>query len=319
MWGGRFSQTTAHSMEAYSESISYDSRLYRYDIEGSIAHAKMLAKGGILSSEELDKITTGLKEIEEEIQNGTFVFKQELEDIHMNIEKALIERIGDAGARLHSGRSRNDQIAVDFKMYLLDNVDMISTLLDDVRCAFVRLARTNLGAVMPGYTHLQRAQPVLVSHHLLAYYEMFSRDKERLQDCRKRINISPLGCAAMAGSGLPIDRNMTAEELGFAGVTANSMDTSADRDYAIEFLSVCTMIHLHLSRLAEELVLWSSSEFSFVHLPDRFCTGSSIMPQKKNPDIVELMRGKTGRRKIKSRSLTLPIPLSPGSPFLPNF
>ncbi len=295
MWGGRFSETTAASMEAYSESVSYDYRLYKYDIAGSKAHAAMLAANGILTKEELEQITAGLSAIEKEIDAGTFVFRQELEDVHMNIEKALIERIGPAGARLHSGRSRNDQVAVDFKMYLRDQCDAIIALLNDVRRAFVTLARTNLGAVMPGYTHLQRAQPVLLSHHMLAYYEMFSRDRERVEDCRKRLNLSPLGCAAMAGSGLPIDRQQTAQALGFAGLTANSMDTSGDRDYAIEFLSVCTMIHLHLSRLSEELVLWSTQEFDFVLLPDRFCTGSSIMPQKKNPDIVELMRGKTGR------------------------
>ncbi len=295
MWGGRFRETTAPSMEAYSESVSYDARLYKYDIAGSKAHAEMLAAGGILSEQELKDIVAGLSAIEAEIEAGTFRFRRELEDVHMNIEKALIERIGPAGARLHSGRSRNDQVAVDFKMYLRDQCDLIGELLDGVRRAFVRLARKNIGMMMPGYTHLQRAQPVLVSHHLLAYYEMFSRDRGRMADCRRRLNLSPLGCAAMAGTGLPIDRAMTAAALGFDGWTANSMDTSGDRDYALEFLSVCTMIHLHLSRLAEELVLWSTSEFDFVNLPDRFCTGSSIMPQKKNPDIVELMRGKTGR------------------------
>ncbi len=295
MWGGRFSETTAASMEAYSESVSYDFRLYKYDIAGSKAHATMLAANGILEQNELQQIIDGLDAIEREIDAGEFPFSQELEDVHMNIEKALIDRIGPAGARLHSGRSRNDQVAVDFKMYLRDQCDNIITLLNHVRQAFVTLAHNNMGAIMPGYTHLQRAQPVLVSHHMLAYYEMFTRDRERMEDCRKRLNLSPLGCAAMAGSGLPIDRNQTAKTLGFSGLTANSMDTSGDRDYAIEFLSTCTMIHLHLSRLSEELVLWSTQEFDFVRLPDRFCTGSSIMPQKKNPDIVELMRGKTGR------------------------
>ncbi len=295
MWGGRFSETTAASMEAYSESVSYDYRLYKYDIAGSKAHATMLAANGILKEDELQQIVAALDAIEQEIDAGEFTFSQELEDVHMNIEKALIDRIGPAGARLHSGRSRNDQVAVDFKMYLRDQCDAIITLLDNVRCAFTSLAEKNMGAVMPGYTHLQRAQPVLVAHHMLAYYEMFTRDSQRMADCRKRLNLSPLGCAAMAGSGLPIDRNQTAQALGFDGLTANSMDTSGDRDYAIEFLSVCTMIHLHLSRLSEELVLWSTQEFDFVRLPDRFCTGSSIMPQKKNPDIVELMRGKTGR------------------------
>ncbi len=295
MWGGRFSETTAASMEAYSESVSYDYRLYKYDIAGSKAHAAMLAANGILKEDELQQIVAALDAIEQEIDAGEFTFSQELEDVHMNIEKALIDRIGPAGARLHSGRSRNDQVAVDFKMYLRDQCDAIITLLDDVRCAFTSLAEKNMGAIMPGYTHLQRAQPVLIAHHMLAYYEMFTRDSQRMADCRKRLNLSPLGCAAMAGSGLPIDRKQTAQALGFDGLTANSMDTSGDRDYAIEFLSVCTMIHLHLSRLSEELVLWSTQEFDFVRLPDRFCTGSSIMPQKKNPDIVELMRGKTGR------------------------
>ena len=295
LWGGRFSEATAASVEAFSASIHYDCRLYSYDIAGSKAHATMLATAGILTEAELRAIVGGLSAIEEEIAAGTFQFKRELEDIHMNIEKALVERIGPAGAKLHSGRSRNDQVALDFKLYLRDQCDHLMALLDGIRSALVRLARHNLGHIMPGYTHTQRAQPVLVSHHLLAYYEMFGRDRERLEDCRKRINLSPLGCAAMAGTGLPINREQVAQALGFAGVTANSMDTSGDRDFAIEFVSCCTLIQLHLSRLAEELVLWSSQEFSFVDIADRFCTGSSIMPQKKNPDIPELIRGKSGR------------------------
>ena len=295
LWGGRFAEATASSLEAFSASIHYDSRLYRYDIAGSKAHATMLASQGILSTEELALIHDGLSAIEKEIDAGTFVFRRELEDIHMNIEKALVDRIGPAGAKLHSARSRNDQIALDFKMYLRDQCDVLAELLDAVRKAFVVLARKYLGRVMPGYTHLQRAQPVQIAHHMLAYYEMFGRDRERLFDCRKRLNLSPLGCAAMAGTGLPIDREMVAEALGFDGVTANSMDTSGDRDFAIEFVSCCTLIQLHLSRLSEELVLWSSQEFSFVDISDKFCTGSSIMPQKKNPDIPELIRGKSGR------------------------
>jgi len=295
MWGGRFSEGTAASVEAFSSSIHYDVRLYRYDIAGSKAHAASLAANGVLSTEELSAITDGLSAIEKEIDSGRFEFKSELEDVHMNIEKALIDRIGPAGAKLHSGRSRNDQVAVDFKMYLRDQCDGIIKLLDATRIAFVGLAKEYLGDVMPGYTHLQRAQPVQIAHHMLAYYEMFSRDRERMVDCRKRLNLSPLGCAAMAGTGLPIDRTMSAEALGFDGVTANSMDTSGDRDYAIEFTSTCTIIQLHLSRLSEELVLWSSQEFDFVNISDKFCTGSSIMPQKKNPDIPELIRGKSGR------------------------
>ncbi len=315
MWGGRFSEGTAASVEAFSASIHYDSRLYKYDIAGSKAHATMLASQGILTREELLAITDGLSAIEKEIDQGTFQFRRELEDIHMNIEKSLVERIGPAGAKLHSGRSRNDQVALDFKMYLRDQCDVLLGLLDDIRKAFVLLARKYLGNVMPGYTHTQRAQPVLIAHHMLAYYEMFGRDRERMVDCRKRLNLSPLGCAAMAGTGLPIDREQVAEALGFDGVTANSMDTSGDRDYAIEFTSDCTMIQLHLSRLSEELVLWSSQEFNFVNISDKFCTGSSIMPQKKNPDIPELIRGKSGR--VVGSLMTL-ITLMKGLPLTYN-
>jgi argininosuccinate lyase len=295
LWGGRFAESTAASVEAFSASIDYDSRLYRYDIAGSKAHATMLADNGLLSKGELKAIIDGLSAIEQEIDNNEFDFRQELEDIHMNIEKALADRIGPAGAKLHSARSRNDQVALDLKLYLRDQCDLLVELLDTVRRGFAQLARTYLGAIMPGYTHMQRAQPVLVSHHLLAYFEMFSRDRERLLDCRKRINICPLGAAAMAGTGLPIERQQVAELLGFDGVTANSMDTAGDRDFAIEFVSCCTQIQLHLSRLCEELVLWAGSEFDFVVIEDTFCTGSSIMPQKKNPDIAELVRGKSGR------------------------
>ena len=295
LWGGRFEEATAASVEAFTESISYDRRLYSYDIMGSKAHATMLAANGLLSKEEMTAIIDGLSSIESRIAEGSFAFKSELEDIHMNIEKALIDDIGPAGAKLHSGRSRNDQVALDFRLYLRDQCDRFTQFLDDARRAVVSLARKYMGQVMPGYTHTQRAQPVLISHHMMAYYEMFGRDRERIADCRKRINISPLGAAAMAGTGLPIDREMVAELLGFDSVTANSMDTSGDRDFAIEFLSCCTMIQLHLSRLSEELVLWSTQEFSFVTIADKFCTGSSIMPQKKNPDIPELIRGKSGR------------------------
>ncbi len=315
LWGGRFAEATAGSVEAFTASIHYDSRLYTYDIAGSRAHATMLAAQGILSAEERDAILSGLSQIESEIEAGTFVFKRELEDIHMNIEKALVDRIGPAGAKLHSARSRNDQVALDLKLYLRDQCDRMSVLLDDVRRAFVVLARKYLGDVMPGYTHLQRAQPVLVSHHLLAYFEMFGRDRERLFDCRKRLNLLPLGSAAMAGTGLPVDRLQVAEYLGFDGVTANSMDTCGDRDFAIEFVGCCTLIQLHLSRMSEELVLWSSQEFSFVDIADKFCTGSSIMPQKKNPDIPELIRGKSGR---VTGSLVTLITLMKGLPLTYN-
>ena len=295
LWGGRFSETTAASVEAFTESISYDHRLYRHDIMGSKAHARMLAQQGLITEEERDAILGGLSEIQAEIEAGTFEFKPELEDIHMNIEQALTDRIGAAGAKLHTARSRNDQISLDLRLYLRDEAAGLDRLLRAVQRGFITLARTYLGSVMPGYTHMQRAQPVLLSHHLLAYYEMFSRDRGRLKDCARRMNLSPLGAAAMAGTGLPIDRESVAEELHFDGVTANSMDSSGDRDFALEFLFALNLIQLHLSRLAEELVLWSSKEFSFVGIGDRYCTGSSIMPQKKNPDIPELIRGKTGR------------------------
>jgi len=295
LWGGRFAESTAASVEAFSASIDYDSRLYRYDIAGSKAHATMLADSGLLSKDELQAIIKGLSEIEKEIDDGSFAFRQELEDIHMNIEKALADRIGPAGAKLHSARSRNDQVALDLRLYLRDQCDLLMELIDGVRRGFAGLAREYLGHIMPGYTHMQRAQPVLISHHLLAYFEMFSRDRERLQDCRTRINVCPLGGAAMAGTGLPIDRRQVAELLGFDGVSVNSMDSAGDRDFAIEFVSCCVQVQLHLSRLCEELVLWAGSEFNFVDIEDRFCTGSSIMPQKKNPDIAELVRGKSGR------------------------
>ncbi len=295
MWGGRFTESTAASVEAFSASIQYDSRLYRQDIAGSKAHAKMLAHQGLITDDELEQIVAGLSEIEVEIEAGTFVFRPELEDIHMNIEKTLSEKIGDAGARLHTARSRNDQVNLDTRLYMRDVTAEIIDLLTGVQRSFVGLARKYLGAVMPGYTHLQRAQPVLISHHMLAYFEMFGRDKERLADGLKRINLCPLGAAAMAGTGLPIDREFVARELGFPASTANSMDTVGDRDFIVEFCATCAMIQVHLSRLSEELILWSTEEFKFVELSDGFCTGSSIMPQKKNPDVPELIRGKAGR------------------------
>lgn len=295
LWGGRFSEATAASVEEFTASIQYDARLYRHDIMGSKAHARMLTRQKLITDAECDAIISGLDAIEGEIEEGSFVFRPELEDIHMNIEKALTEKIGPAGEKLHTARSRNDQIALDIRMYLRDAVQELDALLASVQKGFVRQARQYLGAVMPGYTHLQRAQPVLVSHHLLAYYEMFGRDRQRLADCGKRINVMPLGSAAMAGTGLPIDRESVAEELGFPAITANSMDSTGDRDFGLEFLFCCAVIQLHLSRLSEELVLWSSKEFEFITIGDRYCTGSSIMPQKKNPDIPELIRGKSGR------------------------
>ena len=295
MWGGRFSETTAASVEAFSASIHYDARLYRHDIMGSKAHARMLARQGLITVAESEAIVAGLSEIEGEIERGEFVFKPELEDIHMNIEKALTDKIGPAGAKLHTARSRNDQVNLDFRLYLRDEADVLDRLLCEAQRSFTRMARRYLGTIMPGYTHLQRAQPVLVSHHLLAYVEMLQRDRDRLVGCRQRINIMPLGAAAMAGTGLPIDRQSVAAELGFAAITANSMDTTGDRDFALELLFCLNLIQIHLSRLAEELVLWSSKEFEFIRIGDRYCTGSSIMPQKKNPDIPELIRGKTGR------------------------
>ena len=295
LWGGRFSEQTAASVEAFTESISYDWRLYHHDILGSMAHARMLARQGLIKYDERDAILQGLAEIEREIDAGRFKFRLELEDIHMNIEQALTDKIGAAGEKLHTARSRNDQVALDIRLYLRDEGAVLDELLAGVQKAFLRQARTCLGAIMPGYTHLQRAQPVLLSHHLLAYVEMFGRDRERLTDCLKRVNVMPLGSAALAGTGLPIDREFVARELGFPVISANSMDTTADRDFALEFLFCLTTIQLHLSRMSEELVLWSSKEFEFIRIGDRYCTGSSIMPQKKNPDIPELIRGKSGR------------------------
>ena len=294
-WGGRFATGTAATVEQFTASHQFDRILYRQDIAGSKAHARMLVRQGLISAEEGDLIIGGLSQIEAEIDHGHFEFLDELEDIHMHIENELVVKIGAAGQKLHTARSRNDQVALDLRLYLRDEIDRLDNLAAGLQKSFVRQARKNLGVIMPGYTHLQRAQPVLLSHHLLAYYEMFGRDRERLADCRKRVNVMPLGAAALAGTGLPIDRESVAEELEFPAVTANSMDTVGDRDFVIEFASVAALAQVHLSRLAEELVLWSTEEFGFVHLADSHCTGSSIMPQKKNPDIPELIRGKSGR------------------------
>ncbi len=295
LWSGRFTEKTADIVEKFTESISFDKRLWKYDIEGSIAHAKMLAKQSIIPKKDADKITKGLKEIYREIDDGRFKFRQELEDIHMNIESALIEKIGDIGGRLHTARSRNDQVALDIRLYLRAEVREIIALFKNLEGVLADIAEKNLNVVMPGYTHLQRAQPVLLSHHLMAYAHMFGRDRARFADALKRINILPLGSCALAGTSLPIDRYYVAELLQFDAVSENSMDSVSDRDFAIEFLSCASIFMMHTSRFAEELILWSSEEFSFIELPDAFTTGSSIMPQKKNPDVAELMRGKTGR------------------------
>lgn len=295
LWGGRFSQETAEIADLYTQSISYDSRLWQYDIIGSIAHTKMLLKQGIISSNDAELILKGLDEIYNDIKKGEFVFSQELEDIHMNIESALINKIGDAGAKLHTARSRNDQIALDLRLFLREETTLIINLIKRFQSELVKIAEEHLETIMPGYTHTQRAQPVLLSHHLLAYYQMFQRDIERFSDSLNRINIMPLGSCALAGSTLNIDRHYTAELLGFDRVSLNSMDSVSDRDFIIEFLAHSSILIMHISRLAEELVLWSTTEFSFIEISDTFTTGSSIMPQKKNPDVAEIMRGKTGR------------------------
>ena len=294
-WAGRFKGSTSKSVERFTESISFDHRLWKYDIEGSIAHAKMLGRQAIISQEDSAKIVEGLRGLAQEIESGKFRFREDLEDIHMNIESALIRKIGEAGGKLHTGRSRNDQIALDLRLYLREETKKILTLVKDFQQTLLKIAAKHLDSVMPGYTHLQRAQPVLLSHHLLAYVEMFQRDKDRLQDAYKRINILPLGASALAGTTFPIDRDYVAELLSFDDVSKNSIDTVSDRDFVIEFLSDAAVLVMHLSRLAEELILWSTEEFGYVELPEAFTTGSSAMPQKKNPDVVELIRGKTGR------------------------
>ncbi len=295
LWSGRFSQETDTLVRQFSESISYDRRLYPYDIQGSIAHATMLARQGIIPQADADAIIAGLNAIKADIDAGNFPFATELEDIHMNIEARLTERIGQPGARLHTGRSRNDQIATDERLFLRAEDDLTVALVRDLQRALVRLADQYGDAIMPGFTHLQHAQPVFFGHHLLAYVEMLGRDAERLQDARKRINRLPLGAGAIAGSTLPLDREFVAEQLGFESVLRNSMDAVADRDTLVEFLSCLAIVAMHLSRLSEDIILWFSQEFAFIELGDAFTTGSSLMPQKKNPDVAELTRGKTGR------------------------
>ncbi len=294
-WAGRFTGATSALAEEFTQSISYDWRLYPYDIAGSIVHATMLGRQRIISKKEAYAITRGLEAVRRELDEGKFRFRKELEDIHMNIESRLTEKIGSAGGKLHTARSRNDQVALDLRMYLRDEIADIHDLLRSLQRVLVGIADRHQDAVMPGYTHLQRAQPVLFGHHLLAYVEMFGRDRDRLEDCFGRVNVLPLGAGALAGTVLPIDRRFVAQKLGFDGVCENSIDAVSDRDFAVEFVAAASQIMMHLSRLSEELVLWSSAEFGFVTLSDAFTTGSSIMPQKKNPDVAELTRGKTGR------------------------
>ncbi len=295
LWGGRFSEPTDAFVERFTASVSFDQRLYAADIRGSIAHATMLAKVGILTDDEKQQIIEGLGAIKEDIEAGRFVWSIKLEDVHMNIESRLTDRIGLTGKKLHTGRSRNDQVATDIRLYVRDEIDQISALIRAVQHGILTVAEHEAGTIMPGFTHLQTAQPVTFGHHLLAWFEMLERDHSRLQDCRKRVNQCPLGAAALAGTTYPIDRALTAELLGFDKPTENSLDSVSDRDFAIELCAACSLIMTHLSRFSEELVLWPSSQFDFVDLPDRFCTGSSIMPQKKNPDVPELIRGKSGR------------------------
>lgn len=295
LWGGRFNKGSSTLLEQFNASIGFDNRMYAEDIAGSIAHSKMLNKIGILSVEEQKKIENGLIQIKEMIDKGNFEFDIADEDIHMAVEKRLIELIGSLGGKLHTGRSRNDQVALDIRMYLKKEVNAIKELLKALMEAIVEVASKNKDVIMPGYTHLQRAQPILFSHHMMAYYEMLKRDYERLEDCYKRVNVLPLGAGALAGTTYPLDRHYVAELLGFDSVTENSLDTVSDRDFIIETNFVISMIIMHLSRFSEELIIWSTSEFSFVEMDDTYSTGSSIMPQKKNPDVTELVRGKTGR------------------------
>jgi len=295
LWGGRFSEATDAFVERFTASITFDQRLYRQDVRGSIAHAQMLATQGILSQKEFQQIRQALLAIEAEIDQGKFIWSVTLEDVHMNIETALTQRIGIVGKKLHTGRSRNDQVATDLRLYLRDEIDQIRSELARLQLGLLAVADKEVDTLMPGFTHLQTAQPISFGHHLMAWFEMLVRDDSRLQDCRKRLNQSPLGAAALAGTTYPIDRQLSAKLLGFDGPCANSLDAVSDRDFAIEFAACSALIMTHLSRMAEELVLWTSAQFNFIQLPDRFCTGSSIMPQKKNPDVPELVRGKTGR------------------------
>jgi argininosuccinate lyase len=294
-WGGRFTGGTDSRVEAYTESISYDRRLYRHDIRASQAHARMLAEVGLLTPAEAEQITAALDEIGGRIERGDFTYSTSLEDIHTHIERALIEQLGDVGRKLHTARSRNDQVITDVKLWVRDAIDGLDSRLLELQRSFHGSATRHRDVVLPGYTHLQRAQPVLAAHYFLAYVEKYQRDRDRLADCRKRVNVLPLGAAALAGTSLPIDRESVRQKLGFDAVAANSLDVSSDRDFLIEFVFGLSLIAIHLGGWAEEWVLWATTEFSFLDLPDAFCTGSSIMPHKKNPDVLELMRGKTAR------------------------
>ena len=294
-WSGRFAEATHALVERFSSSLAVDQRMFEYDIEGSLAHCQTLERAKVLSLAECRTLQKGLKTVREELRQGRFPFAPSDEDIHMAIERRLTELIGPVGGKLHTGRSRNDQVTLDLRLYLRDYLQKVDDHLREVQSAFVQQARRHLEVIIPGYTHLQRAQPVLLAHHFLAYVEMLDRDGERVRDALKRVNVLPLGSGALAGSNYPMDRTFTAKVLGFPAISQNSLDGVSDRDYVVEVLSVLSIIMMHLSRFSEELVLWSSQEFSFVELPDGFCTGSSMMPQKKNPDIPELIRGKTGR------------------------
>ncbi|MCF7529353.1 argininosuccinate lyase [Neisseria lisongii] len=294
-WSGRFNEPVSELVKKYTGSIDFDQRLAKWDIQGSLAHAQMLTQAGVLSSEDLLAIRQGMAEILAEIEAGKIEWSLDLEDVHMNIERRLTDKIGDAGKRLHTGRSRNDQVATDIRLWLRDQISDIQNLIQNLQAALVELAEKNAAVVMPGFTHLQVAQPVSFGHHMLAYVEMLGRDFERMADCRKRVNRMPLGAAALAGTTYPIQRETTAELLGFEQICQNSLDAVSDRDFAIEFTAAAGLLMIHLSRLSEELILWMSPRFGFIDIADRFCTGSSIMPQKKNPDVPELVRGKAGR------------------------
>lgn len=295
LWGGRFQKNTDKKVDDFNSSIRFDKRMYKQDIRGSIAHAKMLGKQGIIPREDSEQIVDELKNILHDINDGKVEFLIDAEDIHMNIEKILTDRIGDAGKRLHTGRSRNDQVALDIRMYLMDETEELKEMLAHAMEVLVDLAKEHTETIMPGYTHLQKAQPITFAHHAMAYFEMFKRDYSRLEDCRKRTSVMPLGSGALAGTTYNLDREFVKEELGFEEITMNSLDGVSDRDFVIELASCLSMVMMHLSRFCEELILWSSHEFSFVEMDDAFSTGSSIMPQKKNPDVAELIRGKTGR------------------------
>lgn len=313
LWQGRFEQPTNKQVEEYTASIHYDSRLYRYDIEGSVAHCRMLGECNIISHDEANLIVENLGEILREIERGEFDLRSSQEDIHMAVESRLMHKIGETGGKLHTARSRNDQISLDMRLYMRDILLQCRTLLLDLQKVLLSIAEENLDVVMPGYTHMQHAQPVLLSHHLMAYFEMFSRDDQRFSDCLRRTNVLPLGSAALAGTSFPIDMEWTARYLKFPRVTANSIDAVSDRDYLIEFNAASAMFMMHVSRMAEELILWSTTEFAFIEMSDAFCTGSSIMPQKKNPDVPELMRGKTARtygNLVSLLSLTKSLPLA---------